>query len=77
MEGCSDLLGQPSGGTWLAKALHEAEDTCPSTAFYAGLMDKCFVSEERVIPQPGSFYGGWVTSNIVGTPKGAKGTEHW
>ncbi|MGY9050070.1 hypothetical protein P775_22665 [Puniceibacterium antarcticum] len=46
-------------------------------AFYAGLMDACFVGEERVIPQPGDFYGGWVTSNLRGTPKGSKGTLHW
>ncbi len=46
-------------------------------AFYAGLMEACFVGEERVIPQPGAFYGGWVTSNLRGIPKGARGTEHW
>lgn len=46
-------------------------------AFYAGLMDACFVGEERVIPQPGDFYNGWVTSNLRGTPKGSRGTMHW
>ena len=46
-------------------------------AFYAGLMEACFVAEERVTPQPGPFYGGWVTSNLEGVPKGARGTEHW
>ncbi|MBU2360726.1 MAG: DUF427 domain-containing protein [Alphaproteobacteria bacterium] len=46
-------------------------------AFYAGLMDACFVGDERVIPQPGDFYGGWVTSNLRGTPKGRRGTLHW
>jgi uncharacterized protein (DUF427 family) len=46
-------------------------------AFYAGLMEACFVGSERVIPQPGDFYGGWVTSNLDGIPKGAPGTEHW
>lgn len=46
-------------------------------AFYAGLMEDCFVADERVIPQPGKFYGGWVTSNLEGVPKGARGTEHW
>ena len=46
-------------------------------AFYAGLMEACFVGEERVLPQPGDFYGGWVTSNLTGVPKGARGTEHW
>jgi len=46
-------------------------------AFYATLMEACFVGGEKVIPQPGDFYGGWVTSNLDGIPKGAKGTEHW
>ena len=46
-------------------------------AFYPALMEACFVGYERVIPQPGDFYGGWVTSNLDGIPKGAPGTEHW
>lgn len=46
-------------------------------AFYAGQMEACFVGEERVIPQPGDFYGGWVTSNLTGRIKGAPGTLHW
>lgn len=46
-------------------------------AFYAGMMDECFVGDEKVMPQPGDFYGGWVTSNLDGIPKGARGTEYW
>lgn len=46
-------------------------------AFYATSMDACFVGEHRVIPQPGNFYGGWVTDNLQGRIKGAPGTEHW
>ncbi len=46
-------------------------------AFYAGLMDACFVGEHRVIPQRGNFYGGWVTENLKGQIKGARGTEFW
>jgi uncharacterized protein (DUF427 family) len=46
-------------------------------AFYAGLVDEAWVGEARVIPQPGDFYGGWVTPNLVGTIKGAPGTRHW
>ena len=46
-------------------------------AFYAGLMEACFVGSEAVIPQAGDFYGGWVTSNLDGIPKGAAGAEHW
>jgi uncharacterized protein (DUF427 family) len=46
-------------------------------SFYAGAMDACFVGAERVIPQPGDFYGGWVTANLQGCIKGTPGTEHW
>jgi len=46
-------------------------------AFYAGPMDACYVGSEKAIPQPGDFYGGWVTSNLDGIPKGAPGTRHW
>ena len=46
-------------------------------AFYAEPMEACFVDHERVIPQPGNFYGGWVTANIEGPVKGAPGTTHW
>ena len=40
-------------------------------------MDACTVGEERVTPQPGVFYGGWVTARIVGPFKGEHGTEWW
>ena len=46
-------------------------------AFYAGLMDEAWVGELRVVPQPGDFYGGWVTPNLEGQIKGAPGTRHW
>ena len=46
-------------------------------AFYAHLMDKCYVNDEEVQPQPGNFYGGWITSDIVGPFKGAPGTWGW
>jgi uncharacterized protein (DUF427 family) len=46
-------------------------------AFYAGPMDACYVNGEKVIPQPGSFYGGWITSDVVGPFKGEKGTWGW
>ncbi len=46
-------------------------------AFYANRVDECYVGDERVIPQEGSFYGGWITSNIVGPFKGGPGTQGW
>jgi uncharacterized protein (DUF427 family) len=46
-------------------------------AFFPGRMDACCLDGERVRPQPGPFYGGWVTDDIVGPFKGDPGTEHW
>jgi uncharacterized protein (DUF427 family) len=46
-------------------------------AFYAASMDACFVGDEKVTPQPGQFYGGWITSNIVGPFKGEPGSWGW
>ena len=45
-------------------------------AFYPAAV-KCFVAGERVRAQPGRFYGGWITDEIVGPFKGEPGTEHW
>jgi uncharacterized protein (DUF427 family) len=46
-------------------------------AFYPARVNACFVDEERVEPQPGDFYGGWVTAEIVGPLKGGPGTAGW
>jgi len=46
-------------------------------AFYAHVMDACYVDGEKVQPQPGNFYGGWITSDIVGPFKGSPGTWGW
>jgi uncharacterized protein (DUF427 family) len=46
-------------------------------ALYPGAMDRCTVDGEEVRPQPGGFYGGWVTSRVVGPFKGDPGTMHW
>ena len=46
-------------------------------AFYAGPFDRCTVDGEQVIPQPGRFYGGWITSAVAGPFKGGPGTGSW
>jgi uncharacterized protein (DUF427 family) len=46
-------------------------------AFYPAPMDRCAVNDEIVKPQPGGFYGGWITENIVGPFKGDPGTMLW
>ncbi|WP_232057627.1 DUF427 domain-containing protein [Agromyces terreus] len=46
-------------------------------AVYAGLVDRCMVDGEVVVPQPGGFYGGWITSTVVGPFKGVPGSSGW
>lgn len=46
-------------------------------AFYASRVDSCYVDDERVDAQAGDFYGGWITRDIVGPFKGARGTSGW
>lgn len=46
-------------------------------AFYAGRVDAAFVDGEPVTPQPGDFYGGWITRHVAGPFKGGPGTMGW
>lgn len=46
-------------------------------AFYAAPFDRCSVDGETVMPQPGGFYGGWITSGVVGPFKGIPGSRLW
>lgn len=46
-------------------------------AFFAGRGGEAWVDEERVRPQPGRFYGGWITDAILGPFKGEPGSERW
>ena len=45
-------------------------------SFYPAKLE-CRVGGERVEPQPGGFYGGWVTDEVVGPMKGEPGTGWW
>jgi uncharacterized protein (DUF427 family) len=46
-------------------------------AFYAAKVDEAWVGDEQATPQPGGFYGGWMTSRIVGPVKGEPGSGGW
>jgi uncharacterized protein (DUF427 family) len=56
------------------KAYHQLKNTI---SVYAHHMDACLVNDEKVQAQEGDFYGGWITSDIVGPFKGAPGTWGW
>lgn len=53
------------------------EDIKDYIAFYPSKMDGCYVDAEKVEVQEGDFYGGWITSEIVGPFKGGAGTFGW
>jgi len=46
-------------------------------AVMAGLVDECRVDGEVVTPQPGAFYGGWITADLTGPFKGVPGSAGW
>ena len=48
-----------------------------TVALYPAAVDGCFVDGERVRPQQGGFYGGWVTDDVVGPFKGGPGSRWW
>jgi len=58
------------------RPLAGAEALADAVAFYPTDLD-CTVDGERVLPQPGGFYGGWITPELVGPFKGAPGSSGW
>lgn len=48
-----------------------------AVAFMPAPMDQCLVDDEVARPQPGGFYGGWITDAVVGPFKGEPGTMFW
>ena len=46
-------------------------------SFYAGRVEACYVAGERVQPQEGDFYGGWILNWVRGPFKGGPGTRGW
>ena len=52
-------------------------DMADCVAVYARAMDRCTVDGQVVLPQPGGFYGGWITPELIGPFKGGPGTEFW
>jgi len=77
-----DVIG--GDGRRAARAAWTYADPVPSfeairdaVALYPAAMDECTVDGELVEAQDGDFYGGWITSDIVGPFKGRPGTFGW
>jgi uncharacterized protein (DUF427 family) len=57
--------------------LHGFESIREYVAFYASKVDEAWLGDELATPQPGRYYGGWVTKRIKGPIKGVPGSEGW
>ncbi|WP_296667543.1 DUF427 domain-containing protein [Demequina sp.] len=67
----------PRAGWYYPHPSEGFEVIADMVAVYPGRMDRCTVAGETVRPQEGDFYGGWITTRIVGPFKGAPGTRGW
>jgi uncharacterized protein (DUF427 family) len=66
--GAAWTYDQPSAGF---------EAIAGAVAVMAAAVEECRVDGEVVTPQPGGFYGGWITSGVVGPFKGIPGSMGW
>jgi uncharacterized protein (DUF427 family) len=65
-----------AGWSYPTPAGHFAE-LLGHVAIYPGRVDEAWLGDELVRAQPGDFYGGWITSELVGPFKGGVGTRGW
>ena len=79
-----EYLRDASGGSWCEwKGQASYYDVvvgdreAQKAGWYYPRPDRCLVDGEPVVPQPGRFYGGWITVDIVGPFKGEPGTSGW
>lgn len=83
-KGAARYLDVHGGGLTVPAAAWFYPDPAPGfaalidrVALYPGRMDECRVDGRPVLPQPGGFYGGWITPELTGPFKGAPGTLGW
>lgn len=72
-----DGIALPRVGWSYAHPNADFEDLRDYVAFYAGPFERCTVDGKIVTPQPGEFYGGWITSDLAGPFKGIPGSLEW
>ena len=72
-----DVAGRPAAAWTYPHPRPPYDALAGHVAFYPGRVDACFLDAERVRAQEGDFYGGWVTTDLVGPFKGAPGTGGW
>ena len=69
--------GEVPGAAWAYdEPYEEFASLAGHVSFYPARV-ACWLGGERVAPQPGRFYGGWVTPEVIGPFKGEPGSEGW
>jgi uncharacterized protein (DUF427 family) len=71
-----DVVSQ-SAGWYYPEPTERFEAIRDHLAFYPQRVGSCFVDGERVRSNEGDFYGGWITSRVVGPFKGGPGSSGW
>lgn len=71
-----DVVARSAAWTY-PEPTHGFESLVGHIAVMPAAMDECLVDDEVVVPQEGGFYGGWITSRVVGPFKGSPGTRGW
>ncbi len=71
-----DIAGVADAGWRYVRMFPAFESLYRWIAFYPARLD-CFVDDEPVQPQPGGYYGGWVTADLAGPIKGEPGSGDW
>lgn len=74
---CHGTARAPRAGWSYPRPTQSFAELRDHMAVYANLMQACFVGDEQVSPQPGGFYGGWITGNLRGPFKGVPGSQGW
>ena len=67
----------PAAAWYYSSPVVEFGELADHVAVYPAAMDRCLVDGEVVVAQPGGFYGGWITSRVVGPFKGQPGSTGW
>ena len=71
-----NVLGQLNAGWRYVRVFEEFSPIFNWVSFYPSKVD-CFIGEEKVSPQSGGFYGGWVTDMLSGPIKGVANSGGW
>ena len=71
-----NVLGQSGAGWRYVRVFEEFSRIANWVSFYPSKLE-CFIGKEKVRPQPGTFYGGWVTDILSGPIKGGADSGGW